>query len=343
MAVAASSMTSIAPLTTNTTAAAAIPLPVLRPPAISFAEALNIAYPDGAPSSAESCKTKVTEGARAVFAGKWEGLPDAEERANDESRIRCLLSARFSRDNMARDMALTLYETLGSVTGVITEHVMDGGFRGEIRLVPELPILQFRRHLQWVKTSFSEMDWFFAELDKKRSPNTKSSYRYKALALRFLRSVGRTTPSAYAIDWEVAYNVSGSLHANVDAVRETIFHEVFHLNDSAHGRWSQKALTSIVDGILAECGQKTACLTPYAPGATMVRGGTYYAFHKGNGVWEYAAELATRYYTEHRTLLRGETLKKPPFKCQRPQNLMAWNVLVEEFFKVDLTPPCQSH
>src|SRR5690606_9231625 len=127
------------------------------------------------------------------------------------------------------------------------------------------------------------------------------------IRLRFFRSVGRTTPSAYASGWTVAYNVSGSLHTSADAVRETMFHETFHLNDTAHGRWSATALTSHYRAILDRCTRgamlETACLRPYAPNETMVRGGTYYAFQPGNGVWEYAAELAIRYYREHRDVL----------------------------------------
>jgi hypothetical protein len=73
----------------------------------------------------------------------------------------------------------------------------------------------------------------------------------------------------------------------------------------------------------------------------MVRGGTYYAFQPGNGVWEYAAELAIRYYREHRDLLAGKRAPKPPFKCGPAPNVEAWNKLVGEFFGgVDLLPPC---
>ncbi len=294
------------------------PVAVGLPPAISAKDAVGIVFPEGAPAEASGCAAETDAGAA----------------------IRCLLGARFGKDASSKELALGLYEKLGTVTGVITEHTMDGGWRGDLHLVPEPPVGQYRRHLQWVKSGFEEIDRFFAGLDARRPPGTKSTYRYRALALRFFRSVGRTTPSAYATEWEVSYNVSGSLHSGADAVRETLFHEVFHLNDSAHGLWSRKALTEIVDGILSECGQKTPCLTPYAPGTTMVRGGTYYAFQKGNGVWEYAAELATRYYTEHATILRGEKLKKPPFKCGPPANQKAWAALVDEFFGVDLTPAC---
>jgi hypothetical protein len=309
-------------------AAAEPPAAAGRPPEISATAAMDIVFPSGAPPEAERCKS--------------EGGASPDARAQDEAKIRCLLRARFAGDDAARDLALGFFDKLGSVTGVIREHTMDGGWRGDIHLVPELPVGQYRKHLQWVKGGFEDIDAFFIALDGRRPAGTKARYRYRALAFRFLRSVGRTTPSAYALGWEVSYNVSGSLHAGPDAVRETLFHEVFHSNDAAHGQWSDKALGPIADGILQTCGQKTACLAPYAPGTTMVRGGTYYAFQKGNGVGEYAAELATRYFTEHRTLLSGGRLAKAPFKCGPAENARAWSALVDEFFGVDLTPACSA-
>jgi hypothetical protein len=310
-----------------TASAAAAPEPAApKPPVIAYDAALDIVFPLGAPAEAGSCKPAAGTG--------------TDTRSGEEAAIRCLLNTRFSGDAAARDMVIGMFERVGAVTGVIREHMMDGGWRGELHLVPEPPVGQYKKHLQWVKTSFDDIDAFFAGLDARRPPGTKSTYRYKALAFRFFRSVGRTTPSAYATGWEVSYNVSGSLHSGQDAVRETMFHEVFHSNDSAHGQWSSKALTRLVDGILDKCGQKTACLAPYAPGTTMVRGGTYYAFQKGNGVWEYAAELATRYFQEHRTILKGDKLPKAPFKCGPPENGKAWSALVDEFFGVDLTPAC---
>ena len=43
------------------------------------------------------------------------------------------------------------------------------------------------------------------------------------------------------------------------------------------------------------CGVRTACLAPYAPTATIVRRGTYYAFQPGNDVREYARQRLRRY------------------------------------------------
>jgi hypothetical protein len=322
--------------TTATTSADAPPI-IERPPAISFTEALDITFPAGVPAEAERCKS---EGASAGSGAANSGA--ADERAADAARIRCLLRARFAGDDAARDMAIELYDKVGIVTGVGRDQKMDGGWRGEIHLVPELPVGKYKKHLAWVKAGFEDIDAFFAGLDARRAPGTKAAYRYRALSLRFLRSAGRTTPSAYAQDWEVSYNVSGSLHASAEAVRETLFHEVFHTNDARHGHWSQKALTATVDSILDKCGQNSGCLAPYAPGTTMVRGGTYYAFQKGNGVGEYAAELASRYFLEHHAILSGKKHGKAPFKCGPPENAKTWKALVDEFFGADLTGDCPS-
>jgi len=213
---------------------------------------------------------------------------------------------------------------------------MDGGFRGAIHLVPEVPLGPHRRHLAWVAAASRDYDDFFARL----VAPAPVRYRVRPLAFRFFRSVGRTTPSAYAEGWEVSYNVSGSLHRSASAVRETLFHEIFHLNDGAHGDWSRRRLGPIFDAIVARCGIRTACLRPYAPGDTMVRGGTYYAFQPDNGdsVHEYAAELALRWYREQRAWQRGEALGGPPFKCGPEENRRAWEALVEEFFGGADTP-----
>jgi hypothetical protein len=75
----------------------------------------------------------------------------------------------------------------------------------------------------------------------------------------------------------------------------------------------------------------------------MVRGGTYYAFQpdNGDGVHEYAAELALRYYREQRALVRGEAPVLPPFKCGPEESARAWSLIVDEFFGgVDLVPDC---
>jgi hypothetical protein len=141
-------------------------------------------------------------------------------------------------------------------------------------------------------------------------------------------------------EWRVAYNVEGGINTSADEVRDTLFHEIFHLNDAAHGEWSAAALGPIRDGIVARCGARTPCLRPYAPGKTMVRGGTYYAFQPGNGVAEFAAELALRYHTEQRLVWQGKPVPQP-FKCGPEENRRAWSLLVDEFFAgIDRVPDC---
>jgi hypothetical protein len=190
-----------------------------------------------------------------------------------------------------------------------------------------------------VAAAAQEFDDFFAGL---RATGTVR-YRIRPVGFRFFRSVGKTTPSAYAEGWDVSYNVSGSLHGSADAVRETLFHEVFHLNDAAHEGWSGTHLRAVFDAIVARCGTRVACLRPYAPGDTMVKGGTYYAFQPDNGdaVHEYAAELALRWYKEQRLVRRGEKLGRPPFKCGPEENRRAWEALIAEFFGgADAVPAC---
>ncbi|AGP36311.1 hypothetical protein [Sorangium cellulosum] len=254
-------------------------------------------------------------------------------------RVRCLLALRYQGDGQSAASATALFDRTGSVAGLEREHLMDGGYRGTLHLVPELPVRAERRHLEWTAAALADVDAFFADLAASASSPVR--YRHRALALRYFRSVRARTPSAYASGWTVAYNLAGSLHRSRDAVRETLFHEIFHLNDGAHGGWSQAALSPIYDGIVARCGTRIPCLAAYAPNETIVKGGTYYAFQPGNGVGEYAAELAIRYYREQRAALRGERLGKAPFKCGPPENARAWSLLAGEFFGgADRVAPC---
>ncbi len=183
----------------------------------------------------------------------------------------------------------------------------------------------------------TEIDKFFTAFP------TAPSYRWRDLRFEFVRSVGKRTPSAYAGGWIVTYNVVGSLLTSDTGVLETLFHELFHENDEAHGDWSAKTLNTDYDAIVAKCGTKMSCLAPYAPNSTTVRGGTYYAFQPDNGntVHEYAAELAVRYFDEQREMKVTGKLAKPAFKCGPAENARAWKAVVDEFFAGrDLVPPC---
>lgn len=269
------------------------------------------------------------------------GVVACRTEREEDARIRCLLAARYVGDPAAARDALALFARVGGIAGVLPEEQMAGGFRGQIHLVPEAPMGKERRHLAWITAANEDFDGFFTELA--RGAPAPLRFRFRDLAYRFFRSVKRTTPSAYAEGWSVAYNVAGSLNTSAEAARETLFHEIFHLDDAAHDDWSARALRPTFDRIVQKCGTRVACLGPYAPNDTMVRGGTFYAFQPNNGdaVHEYAAELALRYYRENRAVIRGEALKKPAFKCGTAENRSAWDALRGEFFGgVDRTPSC---
>ncbi len=254
----------------------------------------------------------------------------------------CMIENAYAADPKAQALALALFRDTGTVAGVGPDEVMDGGYRGKIRLVPQLPLGTYRKHLVWTDGALRSIDTFFAELFADQTP--EPSYRWHALSLRFVRSINKRTPSAYAFGWTIEYNVHGSLLTSAPGVLETLFHELFHNNDFEHGDWSAKTLQQDYDAIVARCGTKAACLTPYAPNKTRVKAtGTYYAFQpgNGNGVHEYAAELAVRYFTEQRQMLRDGKLAKPAFKCGPVENARSWQALVTEFFAGrDLVPPC---
>ena len=256
--------------------------------------------------------------------------------------VPCLIDHAYRADAKAAALALSLFQATGDVAGVGPEEVMDGGFRGTIRLVPQLPINGYRKHLVWVVDGARVMDRFF---DGLFSGQAKPSYRWRALQFRFVKSLIKHRPSAYALDWTVEYNVEGSLNISAEAVRETLFHELFHLNDEAHRDWSAQYLRKDYRAILEGCGAHPSlgCLSPYAPNDTRVRGGTYYAFQQNNGetVHEYAAELAVRYFKEHSELLAKGKLSRRAFKCGPAENARAWAALVGEFFAGrDRVPAC---
>lgn len=265
--------------------------------------------------------------------------------------IDCMLEVRYATDGKAKRVARDLFAKTGSVAGSLPEQDFDGDYRGMLHFVPRLPVGAHRRHLEWLAGALLDIDKFFTEVRAAAGGDKQLDYRWGHLDLRFFESVKRKTPSAIAWEWTVAYNVSGSLFTSTARVRETMFHEIFHLNDAEHDLWAPKALGPIYDRIVAKCGMDTKCLTPYAPDSIIVRkkGGTYYAFMPDNGVREYGADLAKRWYVEQsaalaqgKSKLKGsKKAKAPPFKCVTPENGEAWQLLVDEFFGgIDLTPAC---
>lgn len=291
---------------------------------------------DSTPLAPPPPRVSNDEAADALFAG---AVPSACADAGADV-IECMLGVRYAADSQAKDLALALYRETGDVAGLGKDEMMNGGFRGMLHLVPEPPMGQYRKQLEWVLSSARDFETFFRDL---YAGQAAPKYRWRALTARFMRSVDRTTPSAYASPWTFTYNVKGSLLTSETGVRETLFHEFFHMNDDDHHDWSPKNLSTDYDAILKKCGASIGCLQPYAPNDTVVRGGTYYAFQQNNGapVHEYGAELALRWYKEQRAALRHEKLAGKPFKCGPPENARSWKSLVDEFFGGrDLTPPC---
>jgi hypothetical protein len=272
------------------------------------------------------------------------GDAKAPDCSKDPDPVACLIEARYHDDAKAQPIAAQLYRDTGDIAGLGIDEVMDGGYRGKIHLVPELPVGGYRKHLTWISASMTSIEGFFTKQFDAKAPG----YRWRDLAFRFVRSVKKRTPSAYALIakdglWTIVYNVEGSLLTSETGVRETVFHELFHINDEDHQDWSGKALQKDYDAIVKKCGTKVSCLAPYAPNDTMVRGGTYYAFQQNNGavVHEYAAELAVRYYKEQSEMLAKGKLARKAFKCGPPENARAWQALVDEFFAGrDRVPAC---
>lgn len=258
----------------------------------------------------------------------------------DGGVIPCLLDARFAKDPAAAAVARQLYERAGDVVGLQPEEDFEGGYRGVIRIVPELPIGPLRQHLEWTAAALGDFDDFFAGLEK--TAGHRPRYRWQGLELHYYRSLVKRTPAAFAHDWSVSYNVNGTLNGSARAVRDLLFHELFHLNDADHLNWTSRVLSPLHEAIRKRCGAKTACLEPYAPDPLIVYGGTYYSFQPGNDEREYGADLALRYSREQREVLAGRVVKRP-FKCGPKENAQAWAALVGEFFAgVDRVPACDA-
>jgi hypothetical protein len=256
----------------------------------------------------------------------------------DAERIACLLALRYHQDPKAAKLAQRLFEAEGSIAGLTDEQDFDGGFRGVIHVVPDLPIGPKRQYLDWVVQAFADFDAVLGALPTPADAGARAPYRWHGLELGFFQSLKRRTPAAWANGWSVHFNTVGTLNQTPDAVRELLFHEVFHLNDQAHGDWS-RVLSNVYEKVLWRCGTKRACLEPWAPVETITKG-TYYAFLPANGVHEYTAELATRYYREQRLRSRGLAVAQP-FKCRNAENALVWSLLKAEFFaNVDLVPAC---
>lgn len=265
--------------------------------------------------------------------GLRKACPPSLER---DRRIRCLIALRYEEDTESRDLALILYTETGSLAGLLPEETSDDGRGGKVHLMPARPVGRYREHLEWIVAAFRDYQRFTKGL----SAHGKVSFVDRPLHLRFFYSETGGHPSAFAVKRNIGYNLFGTLNVSDTTVRDTLFHEIFHLNDAWRDGWSARALAPIFEQITARCGKKNTCLAPYSPTDTMM-GGTYYAFNPQGGVKEYAAELGLRYYREHRLILEGKPLPVAAFKCGAPENLAAWRLVADELFGgVDLVPAC---
>lgn len=287
------------------------------------------------------------------------------------ARIRCLVSLRYADDKDSRALALTLYDETGSLAGLLPEETSDDGRGGKVHLMPARPIGPNRDHLQWIVDAFRDYKRFLDGLrakaaDKAPPPGAAASpkgdtpppgdtaspadtpspkkvaFRDRPVDFRFFYTDKGGNPSAFAVRRNVGYNLFGAVNVSDTTVRDTLFHEIFHLNDARLGAALEDALAPIYAKIAARCGKKTSCLAPYAPTDTFVNG-AYYAFSLAGSPKEYAAEVGLRYYREHRLLLENKPLPVPPFECGAPENQEAYRLVADTMFAgIDLVPPCPS-
>jgi len=75
--------------------------------------------------------------------------------------VACLIEQAYRPDAKASRLALELFQATGDVAGIGPEEVLDGGFRGTIKLVPQLPRGGYRKHLSWVSSGAQAVDHFF--------------------------------------------------------------------------------------------------------------------------------------------------------------------------------------
>jgi hypothetical protein len=253
----------------------------------------------------------------------------------------CLIAFRFADDAEALDLARTLYAKTGALPGVDTTPSL-GTYDGErVPMRPALPVGDDRQHLAWILASFERYEEIFAALAA-RAP-APIDFQLRPDAFGFFRTDVPSYPSAWGQAGVVGYNLVGPLHTSGRDVLETLFHELFHLNDERRGGWSAAVLGDIFDAIVERCRDNHECLGDFAPHDTLVPDGTYYPFDaRTRDVREYGAELALRYFREHEAILDGAPLE-PPFKCRSDDNRIAWERLARDFFGgLDLSRTCDS-
>ncbi len=318
-----------------TPAVATAPSPIVEPPPPMAAPIVEH-LPPTHPGRAETAE-------RVLFLATHLRTTDLREvcpeTVGEVTRIRCLISLRYADERDAKKLALELYEQTGSLAGLLPEETSQDGKGKKVLLKPARPIGKNRQHLQWIVDAMTEYARFFAELAKRQK--TPIQMRDRPLDFRFFYTEEGGTPSAFAVSRNIGYNLQGAVNVNAEAVRDTLFHEIFHLNDAWQESFSARVLATIEKRILATCKSNQRCLGPYAPTDTTMNG-KFYAFIDGGSGKEYAAELALRYFREQRLMLEAKPLPVQAFKCGPPENAEAMSLLVDAFFGgVDLVPRCE--
>lgn len=250
----------------------------------------------------------------------------------------CLLRLRFRSDPEALAFARAIYAETNALVG-IDMHTSIEGYRGEdVGLRPAWPVGSARHHLRWLHGSLAAFDAFTRRIRAVAPHPVRFEPRPKAFV--FFETED-TYPSAYCDGAVIAYNVRGPLHRDRREMHETLFHELFHVNDSRRGGWSERVLGPMFDTIVRRCEDDDDCFAAFAPHSSLTEGGTFYAFDpRTRDVREYGAELAVRYFLEHEAIFAGQPL--PRFKCRTPENRWAWERLSAELFgDVDLTEACE--
>lgn len=104
----------------------------------------------------------VTEAQQLLYAGA--AAPSSCATGSTAARVECLVGARYASDPSARSVALSLFRETGGVAGVLPAETYDGGFRGDIRLVPALPTGTYRKHVVRVRDAMRDIDDFFVTI-----------------------------------------------------------------------------------------------------------------------------------------------------------------------------------
>lgn len=327
------------------------PTPALTPSSAPVSSAFAIqsvnppAAPAPAPESTPPTHPKRAEAAeRVLFLATHLRTTDLREACpvslDEVPRIRCLISLRYADEKESKQLALTLYAETGSLAGLLPEETNQDGKGKKIQLKPARPIGRNKEHLKWIVDAMREYARFLQELSKRQTKPIVMQDR--PLDFRFFYTEEGGTPSAFAVGRNIGYNLNGTVNVHEEAVRDTLFHEIFHLNDVWQDNFSARVLAPIEARILATCKGSVKCLEPYAPTDTTMNQKPY-AFIDGGKGKEYAAELALRYFREQRLMIDGKPLPIPAFKCGPPENKEAMALLVDAFFGgVDLVPECGS-